>query len=244
MASFETLFRLCEDPSDVAYEKFVELINKDAMNEYFAMYPTWTLLHHLLIQPEVNKKIFDFLLNSKYFDELNIPYDEPPPDDYQENSNEISFDGYSPLAIACYSGHTAYVKILLEKGSPIVYKHNGSLMSVLPAAILAPKPKPEIFRLLIKAGADVNVLFPEFPTEYQTPLQIAIEDNRKEAIIILKRLGAKDTEPLNPPALKDFHYLPEQTQQEIYSTMLTRLHNAHLTDLPNELLELIFSHLM
>ena len=185
MTSFEALFCLCEDPSNDAYDKFIDLINKGAMNEYFAMYPTWTLLHHLLIQPKVNKKIFDFLLNSEYFDELNISYYEPPDDNYQEDSHKISFDGYSPLAIACHSGHTVYVKILLERGSLIAYKHDKSLMSVLVVAILAPKPKPEIFRLLIRAGADVNVLFAEFPTQYLTPLQIAVETIEKKQLSFL-----------------------------------------------------------
>lgn len=243
MNLFETLFLLCEDPSDEAGQKFIELVDKGAMHEYFVMYPTWTLLHHLLIQPKVNKKIFNFLVNSEYFDELNVSYYEPPPDGYEEDSDRISLDGYSPLAVACNSGHTTCVKVLLEKGSPIIYKYDETLMSVLAAAILSPNPKPEIFRLLIKAGADLNVLFPEFPTQYLTPLQIAIENDRKEAIVILKRLGAKDTEPLNPPSLNDVKYLPERARKEIYYTMLARLHNSSLANLPIELMELIISYL-
>jgi len=70
-------------------------------------------------------------------------------------ANALAADGFPPLALAAYFGQRAAVELLLAYGATVTTAAaNGSRVTALHAALAG--PEPEIARLLVAAGADVN----------------------------------------------------------------------------------------
>ncbi len=104
---------------------------------------------------------------------------------HREQLNSYSADGFTPLGLACYFGHEEVVRYLLFKGSEVdVPSKNG--FSVYPINSAVAANNAEITKLLLEAGADVNV------AQYGgvTPLHSAASHGNIELIILLLEAGA------------------------------------------------------
>ena len=70
--------------------------------------------------------------------------------------NSFSPDGYTPLALAAFFGHSDAVRLLLASGADVhAVARNAQRVTALHAALAG--PAPETAELLLKAGADPNV---------------------------------------------------------------------------------------
>ncbi|MBV9546606.1 MAG: ankyrin repeat domain-containing protein, partial [Chloroflexi bacterium] len=71
------------------------------------------------------------------------------------SANAWAPDGFTPLALAAFFGRRESVELLLQHGADVsVAARNPSGVTALHAALAG--PEPEIARILVAAGADVN----------------------------------------------------------------------------------------
>jgi ankyrin repeat protein len=99
--------------------------------------------------------------------------------------NAFAADGFQPLGLASFFGHSNLVKLLLERGAePSTPSRNG--MGVTPLHSAAAGRHLEIARLLVDAGADVNAR----SGEGFTPLHSAAQNGQAELVRLLLNYGA------------------------------------------------------
>lgn len=146
--------------------------------------------------------------------------------------NKTPLGGDTPLMLAARSGNATSVKLLLEKSAAVDVRETWHGETALMWA--AGENHPDVVRLLVKAGADVNAVSTTFdwkgikhggvesqlPMGGLTALMHAARQNSIEAAIALLELGAN-------PDLKD---------PQGISTLRIAISNAHL-DLAHELLK-------
>lgn len=73
--------------------------------------------------------------------------------------NHCAQDGYLPLGLACFFGHTGCVSLLIERGADVnAVSRNAMLLRPLHSAVTHDDTEKavQIVRLLLRAGADVN----------------------------------------------------------------------------------------
>ena len=99
--------------------------------------------------------------------------------------NEISDHGFTPLGIACHFLKEDIVRLLLtHKADPNISSQNG--YNVYPLHASLSQNNSEISKMLLEAGAEVNVL----QHGRITPLHLAAQYGNIDLIIILLELGA------------------------------------------------------
>jgi ankyrin repeat protein len=114
-----------------------------------------------------------------------------------EAVNSWSPDGFQPLGLAAFFGHPAAVDLLLARGGEIntVAQHSFGV-TALHAALAS--PTPEVARVLVAAGADVNI--PQ--RSGATPLHETAHNGSLELTTFLLEHGAnpaaRDTEGRTP----------------------------------------------
>ena len=97
-----------------------------------------------------------------------------------EQLNTTSPDGFSPLGLACFFGHPALVKLLVEKGADVNQAStNDWRVQPLHAAIAA--RDHEIIEYLLQNGADVNAR----QQHDFTPLHAAAQNGDADLIKVL-----------------------------------------------------------
>lgn len=100
--------------------------------------------------------------------------------------NEVSSHGFFPLGIAAHFGHEDIVRVLLRhRANPNASSQNGYHVFPLHAA-LSNGQNNNIAKMLIEAGAAVNVL----QASNTSPLHLAAQQGNIDMIIILLENGA------------------------------------------------------
>ena len=128
-------------------------------------------------------------------------------------------DGFQPLGLAAFFGHTDIVEFLIDKGA-MVNSPSRNAMRVMPLHSAIANQRTEIVRLLLDHGADVNAaqaddftplheaaqngmldvaqwlidrgasVNPRLSSSGQTPLALAIEHQHEDVANLLKQHGA------------------------------------------------------
>ena len=94
-------------------------------------------------------------------------------------------DGFQPLGLACFFGHSGLVELLLARGAE-VRSSSHNLLNVQPLHSAVAGQHLEIARLLLEAGADANAR----QGENFTPLHGAAQNGQIEMIQLLLVHGA------------------------------------------------------
>ena len=100
-------------------------------------------------------------------------------------------DGWTPLYEATQGGSKEIVEMLITNGADVNAKTTWGGTPLHRAAIYGYK---EIAEVLIAAGADVNAKYDDDGGE--TPLDLAIEENKKETADLLRKHGGKTKKEL------------------------------------------------
>lgn len=99
--------------------------------------------------------------------------------------DDVSDHGFTPLGIASHFGNEEIVRLLLAKGAdPNLQSQNGYSVYPIHAAITS--DFESIAKMLIEAGAEVNVL----QSSRISPLHLAAQNGNIELIILLLESGA------------------------------------------------------
>ncbi|MBK8050458.1 MAG: ankyrin repeat domain-containing protein [Anaerolineales bacterium] len=107
-------------------------------------------------------------------------------DAWPQELKELSTDGFTPLQLACFFGHTETVEALLQRGADVqVVANNAMRIQALHAAVAG--NHTDIVKLLIAAGADVNAK----QQDDFTPLMAARQNKNQVIEALLIEAGAK-----------------------------------------------------
>ncbi len=98
---------------------------------------------------------------------------------------------------AASEGHKEIVEMLITNGADVNAKTTWGGTPLHRAAIYGYK---EIAEVLIAAGADVNAKYDDGNQKWETPLDLAIEENKKEITELLRKHGGKTGEELKAKA--------------------------------------------
>ena len=102
-------------------------------------------------------------------------------------------EGWTPLHGAASEGHKEIVEMLITNDADVNAKTTWGGTPLHRAAIYGYK---EIAEVLIAAGADVNAKYDDGNQKWETPLDLAIEENKKEITELLRKHGGKTGEEL------------------------------------------------
>jgi len=102
-----------------------------------------------------------------------------------ESINTFSNDGFTPLGLACFFGHTDLVRFLVSKGAD-VNKSSSNSFRVAPLHSAVAISNPEITTFLLENGADPNVK----QQTGVTPLHSAAHNNQPNLVKLLVEYGA------------------------------------------------------
>jgi uncharacterized protein len=102
--------------------------------------------------------------------------------------NEFSADGFQPIGLAAFFGHTKVVKFLLVMGADYDTPSRNRL-KVTPLNSAAAGGRIEIARLLLARGADPNMR----QADAFVPLHAAAQNGQPEMVELLLRHGADKT---------------------------------------------------
>lgn len=97
----------------------------------------------------------------------------------------LSVDGHTALGLAAFFGREAIVRLLLARGASANSASTGALRTTPLIAALA-GPRPELARLLVEAGADVNAR----GNGGFTPLHQVAQNGQPELAALLLERGA------------------------------------------------------
>ena len=102
------------------------------------------------------------------------------------SANDVAPDGFQPLGLAAFFGHTAVAQLLIEHGAQINSpSHNGQQVHPLHSAVAG--QHYDLAKLLIEHGADVNAA----QEGGFTPLHGAADNGQSEMIELLLNKGAE-----------------------------------------------------
>jgi ankyrin repeat protein len=139
-------------------------------------------------KPEISSLILNYVPDpdiyessavGKFDSVANIIYKHP------ELINTFSDDGFTPLGLACFFEHEEIVRYLLLKGAEVNIPSRNEL-HVFPLHSAIASNNPNITRILLEAGADVNVV----QQAGITPLHSAAHNGNIEIIILLVEAGS------------------------------------------------------
>lgn len=99
--------------------------------------------------------------------------------------NEYAPDGFTPLGLASFFGHTEVVKLLLARGAQVNLASNNA-QHVMPLHSAVAARHFDIAKLLVEYGADVNAK----QQEGYTPLHEAAQNGQLEMVMLLLEHGA------------------------------------------------------
>lgn len=99
--------------------------------------------------------------------------------------NEYSRDGYTPLQLACFFGHEAVARYLVDNGAD-VHAVSKNQMAIQPLHAAAAGDHMSIVRLLLVAGADPNAV----QQDGFRPLHAAAQNGNSELTRLLLEYGA------------------------------------------------------
>ncbi len=103
-----------------------------------------------------------------------------------EQVDDYTDDGFTPLGLACYFGHYDVARYLVLKGADVnLPSKNG--FNVYPIHSAAAGNYTDIVKLLIEAGAEVNVK----QQAGSTPLHAAAQYGNLDMLIVLLERGAE-----------------------------------------------------
>lgn len=134
---------------------------------------------HLLIQNGAALNLFEASAAGQV-DAVREILDAAP-----EQVNAWAPDGFQPLGLACFFGHTALVELLLDRGADVASASRNPL-NVQPINSAVAGQHIEITRLLLEHGADANAR----QGEQVTPLHAAAQNGQIEMIQLLLEHGA------------------------------------------------------
>lgn len=100
--------------------------------------------------------------------------------------NDYAEDGFTPLGLACYFGQFEVARYLVLKGADVNLPSNNGF-HVFPIHSAAAGNYPEIVRMLVANGANVNVK----QQAGATPLHSAAQNGNLELLILLLENGAE-----------------------------------------------------
>lgn len=104
-----------------------------------------------------------------------------------------SADGFQPLGLAVYFGHSVIAALLLERGAPVnTPSRNAQRVQPLHSAVAAKQFDLSLCKLLIDFGADVNAV----QADGFTPLHGAAQSGHVDLIRLLLAHGANPTAQL------------------------------------------------
>jgi uncharacterized protein len=101
-------------------------------------------------------------------------------DQAPDRVNARAADGFQPLGLACFFGHTALAEFLLERGAE-VSAPSSNLLNVQPIHSAAAGQHLEIVRLLLDHGADPNAR----QADGYTPLHSAAQNGQAAMVRLL-----------------------------------------------------------
>ena len=178
-------------------EEYIQTGNTVALNDLLRIYPQLSitktsfnvspiLLSCYYKKPEVSKLLLHYVKDlsiheaaavGKFDSVANTIYHKP------EVINSFSDDGFTPLGLASYFGHEDIARYLLLKGAdPDIPSQNG--YNVYPINSTVAANNADITKILIEAGADVNVA----QSSGITPLHSAAHHGNIELRILLQKL--------------------------------------------------------
>ncbi|MGE5221319.1 MAG: ankyrin repeat domain-containing protein [Omnitrophica WOR_2 bacterium] len=99
--------------------------------------------------------------------------------------NAYAQDGFQPLGLASFFGHTDIVKYLLSMGAD-VNSASKNENQVMPLHSAVARQNLEITRILLQHGADVNAV----QADDFTPLHAAVQNGQVEMVLLLLDYGA------------------------------------------------------
>lgn len=106
--------------------------------------------------------------------------------DNPERVNAVAPDGYQPLGLACFFGHTRLASYLLSMGAT-VDSHSQNSMQVMPLHSAVASQNMEIARMLLAAGAPVDAQ----QAGGFTPLHGAAQNGQLPMVRLLIEYGAE-----------------------------------------------------
>ena len=123
--------------------------------------------------------IYEAAAVGKFDSIANIIYQHP------EYVNTFSEDGFTPLGLACYFGNYEIARYLLLKGAEVnTPSKNG--YNVFPLHSAVAENRADLTKILLEAGADVNIA----QASGITPLHSAAQNGNIEILISLLEAGA------------------------------------------------------
>ncbi|MBC7913566.1 MAG: ankyrin repeat domain-containing protein, partial [Pyrinomonadaceae bacterium] len=142
-------------------------------------------------KPEISDTILKFVRDPDIYESAAVgKFDSLASNVYTNPHliNTFSDDGFTPLGLACYFGHEESARYLLLKGAEVnMCSNNGYSVYPLSSAVAA--NNSDIAKILLEAGADVNVS----QLSGLTPLHSAAHHGNIELIILLLEAGASVT---------------------------------------------------
>jgi len=180
-------------------EEYIQTGNITALNDLLSAKPNLAtgktslnvsplLLSCYYKKPAVSEAILKFVRDLDIYESAAVgKFDSLASNIYTHPQliNSYSNDGFTPLGLACYFGHEESARYLLLKGAEVnACSTNGYHVYPLHSAVAS--NNSDIAKILIEAGADVNVA----QVSGITALHSAAHHGNIELIILLLEAGA------------------------------------------------------
>jgi ankyrin repeat protein len=124
-------------------------------------------------------------------------------------ANAYAPDGFQPLGLAAFFGHTAIARLLLEQGAQVNSPSNNG-QRVMPLHSSVAGGHLELSKLLLEHGADVNA---KQEGDF-TPLQGAAQNGQRAMVEMLLEYGA-DKVPVNRDGKSAVDYAREGGHMDV-----------------------------
>jgi ankyrin repeat protein len=147
-----------------------------------AMYYNQPAIATILVETGAKLDIFEAAAYGAYNQAATLLASDP------SLANAVARDGFQPLGLAAFFGHTDVAQLLLAHGAEVNAASQNDQM-VMPLHSAAAGQHPELARMLLAAGADVNAR----QESGFTPLHSAAQNGHTELVQVLLDAGADAT---------------------------------------------------